>query len=71
MRVLILGPREISLRWRLGDTALDTLEQMGRRKTTSGRERRRLGGGGMSDSGYALSDDDVATEELREHVHFS
>ncbi|KAL7058105.1 hypothetical protein AAHC03_016482 [Spirometra sp. Aus1] len=69
LRVLILGPREISLRWRLGDTALDTLEQMGRRMTTS--ERGRGGGGGMSDSGYALSDDDLAAEELREHVHFS
>lgn len=46
LKVLIVAPRSVVLRWRLGDEAIDALESMGRRVVSSSATR------GMGDSGY-------------------
>ncbi|VDK39668.1 unnamed protein product, partial [Taenia asiatica] len=48
LKVLIMAPRSVFLRWRLGDEAIDALESMGRRVVSSSPSATR----GMGDSGY-------------------
>ncbi|KAL5971306.1 Myosin light chain kinase smooth muscle [Taenia solium] len=48
LKVLIMAPRSVFLRWRLGDEAIDALESMGRRVMSSSPSTTR----GMGDSGY-------------------
>ncbi|EUB55433.1 Myosin light chain kinase, smooth muscle [Echinococcus granulosus] len=48
LKVLIVAPRSVFLRWRLGDEAIDALESMGRRVVSSSPTAAR----GMGDSGY-------------------
>ena len=59
--MLIVAPRSVFLRWRLGDEAIDALESMGRRVTSSPPTFTR----GMGDSGYEENAD------LRGSVHYS
>ncbi|VDM16330.1 unnamed protein product [Hydatigera taeniaeformis] len=47
LKVLIVAPRSVFLRWRLGDEAIDALELMGRRELSCPSAAR-----GMGDSGY-------------------
>lgn len=52
LKVLIVAPRSVFLRWRLGDEAIDALESMGRRISSASESPPR---GGMGDSGYEES----------------
>ena len=58
--MLIVAPRSVSLRWRLGDEAIDALESMGRRVASSSPSFTR----GMGDSGYEENSD------IRGSVHY-
>lgn len=55
-----MGPKEVALRWRLGDEAIDALEQMGRRTRVRT---------DMIDSGY--EDVSAGSDDLQNSVSFS
>ncbi|VDL13939.1 unnamed protein product [Hymenolepis diminuta] len=52
LKVLIVAPRSVFLRWRLGDEAIDALESMGRRVPSISDSPSRMGDSGYEDTDW-------------------
>lgn len=52
LKVLIVAPRSVFLRWRLGDEAIDALESIGRRVPSISDSPSRMGDSGYEDTDW-------------------